>query len=116
MRANDKKSYFSYLNKFVDQCNNTYHHSIGKKPISADCSALNEKIKTNPKAPKFKVNDRLRITKYENIFSKGYTKNWSRQIFIINSVLKTNSWTCKIKDLNKRKNNRKFLCKRIGAQ
>ena len=72
MRANDKKSYFSYLNKFVDQCNNTYHHSIAKKPVSADCSALNEKIKTNPKAPKFKVNDRLRI------IIKGYTKNWSR--------------------------------------
>ena len=46
------------------------------------------------------VNDRVRITKYKNIFSKGYTENWSREIFIINSVLKTNPWTYKIKDLN----------------
>ena len=42
----------------------------------------------------------MRITKYKNIFSKIYTKNWSREIFIINSVLKANHWTYKIKDLN----------------
>ena len=33
MTANDSKSYLSYLNKLVDQYNNTYHHSINKKPI-----------------------------------------------------------------------------------
>ena len=54
----------------------------------------------NPKAPKFKVSDKVRITQYKNIFSKGYTKNWSREIFLIDSVLKTNPWTYKIKDLN----------------
>ena len=54
----------------------------------------------NPKAPKFKVSDIVRITQYKNIFSKGYTKNSSREIFLINSVLKTNPWTYKIKDLN----------------
>ena len=37
-----------------------------------------KKNETNPKASKFKVNDRERITKYKNIFSKGYTENWSR--------------------------------------
>ena len=46
------------------------------------------------------MNDRIRITKYKNIVSKGYTENWSREIFIIDSVLKTNPWTYKIKDLN----------------
>ena len=100
MTANDNKSYLPYLNKLVDQYNNTYHHSINKNPINADYSALNEKIETNPKAPKFKVNDRVRITKYKNIFSKSYTENWSREIFIINSVLKTNPWTYKLKNLN----------------
>ena len=100
MTANDRKSSLPYLNKLVDQYNNTYHHSINKKPINADYSALTEKIETNPKAPNFKVNDRVRITKYRNNFSKGYTENWSREIFIINSVLKTNPCTYKIKDLN----------------
>ena len=62
-----------------------------------------EKIETNSKAPKFRVNDRVRITKYEKIFSKGYTENWSKEIFIISSVLKTNPWTYKLKDWNRGK-------------
>ena len=78
MITNDSKTYLSYLYKLVDQYNNTYHRSINKKPINADYSALNEKIETNSKARKFKVNDRVRTTKYKNIFSKGYTENWSR--------------------------------------
>ena len=50
-----------------------------------------------------KVNNTVKITKYKNIFSKGYTENWSREILIINSVLKTHPWTYKIKDLNREK-------------
>ena len=100
MTTNDSKSYLSYLNKLLDYNNNAYRHSIGRKPINVDYSALTEKIEANPKAPKFKVNDRVRITKYKNIFSKGFTDSWSREIFIIDSVLKTNPWSYKIKDLN----------------
>ena len=66
MATNDSKYYLPYFNNLVDQCNNTYHHSINKKPINADCSALTEKIETNPKAPKYKV----RVTKYKNILEK----------------------------------------------
>ena len=87
MIANDCKSYLPYLNKLVDQYNNTYHCSINKKPINADYSTSTENIESNPKVPKFKVNDRVRITKYKSIFRKGYTENWSREIFIIDSVL-----------------------------
>ena len=71
---NDSKSYLPYLNKLVDQCNNTYHHYTKKTPINADYSTFTEKTETNYKAPKFKVGDRVRITKYKNIFSKGYTE------------------------------------------
>ena len=87
MIANDGKSYLPYLNKLVDQYNNTYHCSINKKPINADYSTSTENIESNPKVPKFKVKDRVRITKYKSIFRKGYTENWSREIFIIDSVL-----------------------------
>ena len=55
------------------------------------------------KAPEFKVGGRVRVTKYKNYFSKGYTENWSREISIIDSVLKTNPWTNKIKDLREEK-------------
>ena len=52
------KSYLSYFQKLEQQYNNTYHHSIKKKPINADYSALTEKTETNSKAPKSKTNDR----------------------------------------------------------
>ena len=55
MTANDSKSYLNYLNKLVDQYNNSYHHSINKKSINADYSTLTEKIETNLKAPKSKL-------------------------------------------------------------
>ena len=48
----------------------------------------------------FKVNDRVGITNYKTLFSKCYTESWSGETFIIDSVLKTNTWTYKIKDLN----------------
>ena len=70
-----------------------------KKIINADYSALTEKIETNLKVSKFKVNDRIRITEYKNIFNEVYTENCSREIVIIDSVLKANPWTYEIKDL-----------------
>ena len=47
-----------------------------------------------------KVNDRVTITKYMNIFNNSYIKNWSKEIFIINFDLKTNPWIYKTKHLN----------------
>ena len=70
MTANDSRSYFSYLNKLVDQYNNTYYNSISKKSINANYSALTEKNETNSKAPKFNVNDRVRITMYKKAILK----------------------------------------------
>ena len=61
---------------------------------------MTEKIETNTKYLKFKVNDRFRITNCKNIFSKDYIENWSREIFIIDSVLKPNLWIHKVKDIN----------------
>ena len=45
MSANDSKSYLRYLNKLVDEYINISHHSVGKKLIDADYSALSEEIK-----------------------------------------------------------------------
>ena len=43
MTVNDSKSYLPYVNKLVDQYNNTYHHSVDEKPIKTDYSVLTEK-------------------------------------------------------------------------
>ena len=74
-----------------------------KTPVDADYCTLTEEIELSNKASKFKTGDRVRITKYNNIFCKGYTESWSSKIFVIDSVLKTNPWTYKIKDLNREK-------------
>ena len=60
---------------------------------------LLETNETNHEALKFEVNDRVRTFKYKYIFNKGYTENRSREIFIIDSVLKNNPCTYKLKDL-----------------
>ena len=58
------------------------------------------KIQIKKKNPKFKVGDHVRISKYKNIFAKGYTPNWSEEVFIINKIKNTVPWIYAISDLN----------------
>ena len=67
---------------------------------------MTEGIGSSHKASKFKVDDRAMVTKYKNTFSKSYTKNCSKVLFVIDSLLKSNPW--KIKDLNPEKIRRSF--------
>ena len=72
MTANDSTCYLPYLNKLVNEYNNTYHHSIHE---NADYSTSTENIKAKPQSPKFNVNDRVRISYYKNILVKFTLKN-----------------------------------------
>ena len=54
----------------------------------------------NDKDPKFKVGGHVRISKLKNIFGKGYTPNWSEEVFVIKKVKNTVPWTYVINDLN----------------
>ena len=56
--------------------------------------------KYNIKSARFNVNDRVRISKLKNIFAKGYTPNWSKEILVINKINDTVPWTYSLKDLN----------------
>ena len=104
LSAHNKKYYLGYLNKLVDKYNAPIiYHSFSKKPADADYSSVTEEKEAKPKSPKIKVGNRVRITKNKDISIKGYTKNWSKEIFVLDFVLKTNLWTYKIKDLNKKK-------------
>ena len=58
------------------------------------------KIQIKKKNPKFEVGDHVRISKYKNIFTKGYTPNWSEKDFVINKIKNTVRWTYVINDLN----------------
>ena len=52
------------------------------------------------KDSRFNVGDRVRISKFKNIFAEGYTPNWTREIFIINKINDTVPYTYNLKDLN----------------
>ena len=58
------------------------------------------KKEVNDKDPKFKIGDRVRISKQKNIFAKGYTLNWSEEIFVVSKIKNTIPWTYVINDLN----------------
>ena len=103
MTANKSKSYLPYLNKLVDQLNNTYHHSINKSPINADYSGLTEKIETNPKellTLKLMMESELLSIK---ILLVKVTLRIGQEKFITNSVLKTNPRAYKLKHLSGKK-------------
>ena len=56
--------------------------------------------RSNDKDPKFKVSGHVRISKFKNIFAKGYTPNWSEENFVIKKVKNTVPWSYVINDLN----------------
>ena len=85
------------------------------KPIDVkDNTYIDFGKEVNDKDPKFKVGDHVRISKYKNIFAKGYTPNWSEEIFVIKEIKNKVPWTIVINDLNKEhslKHSMKTSCK-----
>ena len=101
MTSISKNVYIDKLDDIVDEYNNTYHTTIKMKPIDVkDKPYINTSKKINYKDPKFKVGDLVRISKYKNIFAKGYMPNWSEEVFVIKKVKNTVPWTYVINDLN----------------
>ena len=101
MTSISKNVYIDKLDVIVNEYNNTYHRTIKMKPIDVkDNTYINIGIEVNDKDPRFKVGDHIRISKYENIFAKGYTPNWSEEIFVIKGIKNTVPWTYVINDLN----------------
>ena len=101
MNSISKNVYIDKLDDIVNEYNNTYHTTIKMKPIDVkDGTYINTDKKINNKHPKFKIGDHVRISKYKNIFAKGYTPNWSEEVFVIKKVKNTVPWTYVINDLN----------------
>ena len=101
MTSISKNVYIDKLDDIVKKYNNTYHTSIKMKPVDLkDNTFIDFKKEVNDKNPKFKVCDHVRISKYKNIFAKGYMPNWSEEIFIIKKIKNTVPWIYVINDLN----------------
>ena len=93
--------YIDKLDNIVKKYNNTYHTSIKMKPVDVKNNTyIDLKNDVNVKGPKFKIGDHVRTSKYKNIFAKGYIPNWSEEIFVINKIKNTVSWTYVINNLN----------------
>ena len=96
-----KNVYVEKLDHIVNEYNNTYHRTIKVKPVDVkDNTYIDFDKDVNDKDPKFKVGDYIRISKYKNIFAKGYTPNWSEEVFVISKIKNTVLWTYVINDVN----------------
>ena len=74
--------YIDKLNDIVGEYNNTHHRTIKMKPVDVkDDKYIDFEIEVNDKDPKFKIGDHVKISRYKNIFAKGYTSNWSEESF-----------------------------------
>ena len=101
MTSISKNVYIDKLNAIVNKYNDTYHTTIKMKPIDVkDNTYINTNKEIKYKDPKFKVGNYVRISKYKNIFSKGYMPNWSEENFVIDRIKNTVPWTYVINDLN----------------
>ena len=101
--------YLDILPKILSQYNNTKHSSIKMTPIEGskkknestvyfnlygDMKQLSSKFK-------FKFSDKVRISKCNRkVFDKGYTPNWTDEIFLVDKIQSTNPITYRLKDLN----------------
>ena len=87
MTSISKKVYIDKYDDIVNEYNNTYRRKIKMKLIDVkDNTYINIDKEVNDKDPKSKVGDHKRISKYKNIFAKGYTPNWSEEIFVIKDI------------------------------
>ena len=76
MTSISKNVYIDKLDDIVNKYNNTYHSTIKMKPVDVKSNTYIDSSKEiNNKDPKFKIGDFVRISKYKNIFAKGYTPN-----------------------------------------
>ncbi|XP_062505850.1 uncharacterized protein LOC134182463 [Corticium candelabrum] len=107
MSANNTYGYIDVFGKLLKKYNTSYHRSIRISPTKASDKRTESIIWNNlygdtPHKPvaTFKGGDRVRITKKKTTFEKGYTPNWTEEVFEIVNIQNTNPVTCMVKDLN----------------
>ena len=101
MTAVSKNVYIDKLYDIVNEKNNTYHRTIKMKRTDVKNNTYINSVKeVNDIDPKFKVGDHVTISKFKNIFAKGYSRHWLEEVFVIKKVKNTVPWTYVINNLN----------------
>lgn len=100
--------YIDVLDDIVDAYNNSYHRTIKMTPNEVNERNILQvyenikdscKVPAKKKRPKLKVGDHVRISKYKNVFAKGYEANFSEEIFVIKAIVKRDPIVYKLVDL-----------------
>ena len=100
MTVTNKNVYYDVLDDIVNKYNNTKHSTIKMKPTDVKNNKRVYIDESNEKSARFNVGDRVRISKFKNIFAKGYTLNWSKGIFVVDKINDTVPYTYNTKDLS----------------
>ena len=101
MTSVSKNVYIDKLNDIVGERDNTFHRAIKMNPVDVRDNTYSDlKKEVNDKHPKFRVGEHVRISKYKNIFAKGYTPSWSEEVFVVGKSKNTVLWTYVVNDLN----------------
>ena len=100
MTSISKNVYIDKLDDIVNKYRNTYHRTIKMKPDVVKLSTyINSSQEINHEDPKFRIGNIVRISKYKNIFVKGYVPNWSGEVFVMIKVKSIIPWAYVISDL-----------------
>jgi transposase InsO family protein len=89
--ATDHQRYVDVLQDLVHSYNHTKHSSIGTAPALVNDENAEDVwrklYKFKPKqSPKYKVGDMVRISKLKKTFEKGYSRNWTTEVFQITHI------------------------------
>ncbi len=107
--ANNTRRYIDVLDELVKQYNNSYHSSVKMTPVKASMQENANKVWINlysfqpsigSVTAKFKIGDKVRISKKKRTFEKGYTPRWTEEVFTVSAIQYTDPITYKLTDLN----------------
>ena len=107
--TNNNTVYFDKIDELLKNYNSSFHRSIQMSPVAASDIKNSNRVFANlysgeiykqVEKPKFRIGDRVRISKYKRkLFDKGFTPNWTEEIFVINEILNTKPVTYRLVDL-----------------
>ena len=96
------------IDRIISDYNNRIHSTIAMITVEASLEKNEQEVIENTlrktrniskSKPKFKVGDRVRMSRIKGLFEKGYLPNWSEQLYTVDKVLKTVPVTYKVKNL-----------------
>jgi len=105
--AENTRNWIDMLDRLLLDYNNQFHSTIKMTPVEASKDGNKFKVlesqtnlEFNNEKPKFRVGDKVRISRVKGLFEKGYLPNWSEALYTIDKVKNTNPYTYTVQDMN----------------